>query len=852
MISSKQFAHFFLLLFVLAFCAQALAVLPQESLKIFAVTEDGKGMIADITLETSPGKGRVLFFVSDSLIGTDTQETGVIALNVAKKLSPGIDTTKYDYTFDIQANASEVDGPSAGAAMALLFYSSLNEKPLQKNIGLTGSILSDGSVGVVGGVLAKAKAASEGGIELFMIPKGEAQQLSVDEGKTVNLLTYGPEKLNMKIVEVATIQDAIKFSYSDIDSIQVDSNDTASVCIPLGLKIRSSLLPMKIFSQRYIDRAKASTKDAIEKLKTTTLDESIRPSLYPEIGRANWNIDRAEMSFDQNYLYSSANYAFNAKILSTAIAEVSENPSLLARGSTILDSKIDSLRHDIVEAKKKFDFIPIDKIEWMIGSQQRIAYAENALNNIEQSAISEDDVPEKDIASFLFDKVYNYASAKSWLEASNDFFEEAKSSTQKKIPNYSPEFIAKVDSRINFIEKILSDGNVQLSVESMTEAKKRLAAAKISKSSGFYFAALYDTYFSEAFALGEKEREIIDNNKLFSEIEELTISNTDSFSSVWANLFFDHSKFFFENSKCDLGIGRVNESIADLKTSFDLIFLSKKIELSKDEVISYLRETDFEAFVGTNYDSGNGNTGDVSVQVEYTRVENPLTSVIVVVGLLVLLVLLIAVYFGLRSNSFHERGSINARITRVQNLIRKIEEDLANKKISDAEYFYARKKLDVELEQLLDKRAERSKLMLGLDESRAKIFALEKSLSDLNKHYRSGIIVKTDYISRGKDITKQLDLLKTRMGSLKEKLSTLGPGSLNVSGIDNEDLIKINKSFAKPKRFSEIKKGEKIKGTVELAKDEFVAEKKEQAKNKIILKKYERKSSYKVTKKKKK
>ena len=120
-----------------------------------------------------PGSGKVAFITSSSLVGKDTQTTGNISLQVAQKKT-GVTLSNNDLLFDIRANASEVDGPSAGAAMTLLVYSLLSEKQLQSNVAVTGTINNDGSIGMVGGVGPKSQAAAKAGIKLFLIPSGEA------------------------------------------------------------------------------------------------------------------------------------------------------------------------------------------------------------------------------------------------------------------------------------------------------------------------------------------------------------------------------------------------------------------------------------------------------------------------------------------------------------------------------------------------------------------------------------------------------------------------------------------------------------------------------------------------------
>ena len=119
----------------------------------------------------------------------------------------------FDYKFSIKSSASLVEGPSAGAAMALMIITQLEDRPLPEYVSVTGTVDEDGTIGTVGGVFEKAIAASEQGIKLFLIPKGEARRIEkLDEGvKSINLVQYMPAKYGIKVVEVETIQEVLAF-----------------------------------------------------------------------------------------------------------------------------------------------------------------------------------------------------------------------------------------------------------------------------------------------------------------------------------------------------------------------------------------------------------------------------------------------------------------------------------------------------------------------------------------------------------------------------------------------------------------------------------------------------------------
>ena len=130
-----------------------------------------KGSIMNISVEIAAGKGRVLV-QTKPLMGVVFQGAANTAVAVARNKT-GVDLSKSDVIFSINSGdiISEVDGPSAGALMTLLTISALEKQPIDQSLTLTGTIDSNGHVGAIGGIVAKATAAKENGKTLFLIPE---------------------------------------------------------------------------------------------------------------------------------------------------------------------------------------------------------------------------------------------------------------------------------------------------------------------------------------------------------------------------------------------------------------------------------------------------------------------------------------------------------------------------------------------------------------------------------------------------------------------------------------------------------------------------------------------------------
>ena len=76
--------------------------------------------------------------------------------------------------FDVHINfpgGAPVDGPSAGAAMALAAYSAVTGRPVRPAVAVTGELSVRGLIRPVGGIVPKVEAARRGGIRTVFIPR---------------------------------------------------------------------------------------------------------------------------------------------------------------------------------------------------------------------------------------------------------------------------------------------------------------------------------------------------------------------------------------------------------------------------------------------------------------------------------------------------------------------------------------------------------------------------------------------------------------------------------------------------------------------------------------------------------
>jgi uncharacterized protein len=194
------------------------------SLNVPAVDNEGNGVVVNLKVEAKPGQGRVLTDINNLFFWIDTQNSIRIAQRVAQNITK-TDLAEVDLIYEVQTNASLIEGPSAGAALTVATVATLQNKAVDPEVMITGTVNPDGTIGPVGGIVEKAKAAKEIGAKLFLVPKDQSVQKiytpveKCDKIGPVEYCTtqYKSEKINVtssagiEVKEVNTIEEALKY-----------------------------------------------------------------------------------------------------------------------------------------------------------------------------------------------------------------------------------------------------------------------------------------------------------------------------------------------------------------------------------------------------------------------------------------------------------------------------------------------------------------------------------------------------------------------------------------------------------------------------------------------------------------
>ena len=196
---------------------QALMYLP-------AVMRNDTGVSAHVIVSAKKGTGRITTNINNVLVADDTQQSIRMAVLVASA-HEGIDVGTIDVNYDIRADASTLEGPSAGAAFTISTIAALRNKKLKTDVMITGTINHDGTIGPAGKIFEKAGAAKAAGSSVFLVPLGASTEINYTQSEFCH--TWGtfnycqpefvPEmidissKAGIDIVEVGNVDDVLGY-----------------------------------------------------------------------------------------------------------------------------------------------------------------------------------------------------------------------------------------------------------------------------------------------------------------------------------------------------------------------------------------------------------------------------------------------------------------------------------------------------------------------------------------------------------------------------------------------------------------------------------------------------------------
>ena len=164
------------------------------------------GDTLQIEVSLTPGKGRIQL---TGKLGDVMKESAQTALSYVRSLTNKLEIDaaffdQHDLHIHVPEGAVPKDGPSAGITMATAIVSAITNKPIKREVGMTGEITLRGRVLPIGGLKEKSLSAHRAGLTTIIIPKDNERDIddipeAVRDELTFKLVSQAEEVLSIAL-----------------------------------------------------------------------------------------------------------------------------------------------------------------------------------------------------------------------------------------------------------------------------------------------------------------------------------------------------------------------------------------------------------------------------------------------------------------------------------------------------------------------------------------------------------------------------------------------------------------------------------------------------------------------------
>ena len=502
MANARIVAAMLALLFLSQLCFPAC---PAATRKIYlaAVTGEETGGVFQLVVETRPGNGTIYSAITPKT-GIATQESEEAAVKYAFS-STGLDSRECDVLFKMLGNfgANSVDGPSAGGAMAAATRAALLNKSIRQDGVMTGTILPDGRVGEVGGVIEKSLGASMADAKYFLVPS-----LKVHEAIMASSLGLEHE---FRVIEARNLSFAEEILFSD------HSKDFSPAFDPQSEPIPENLTQIKMDAD--LGRFALVAKEVVDSLDSEVRGSSAQMQRTAEGGRLygyfSKEIGKYYSLLSLGYPFTSANAAF---LLSIDAHYASIGPE----GADIEDKagEVSGCIGGIGPVGKT-----AENLHWAIGGDLRGLWAKNKLNQTLEN---------RDLQGG-YATLRDLFFAQSWCGISKSLYAQAEDIGGKGADETA---LAALSEERLLAAREAFEGAEKVDYDALWHLENGLAA----NGSGQYGAAIYEATYAktmQGIAGGKVENITLAAEKLA----------TGGRKSLWGKIYYGQGAYLLADAK---------------------------------------------------------------------------------------------------------------------------------------------------------------------------------------------------------------------------------------------------------------------------------------------------------------
>ncbi len=498
-----------------------------------AVMGESAGGIVQLEVEVHPGNGSIYTAVSPRT-GYSTQESEDAAVRYAFS-STGFDQSGCDVLFTMKGNFGDnrVDGPSAGAAMAVAARAALLNKTVRQDVAMTGTMAHDGRIGPIGGVIEKALAAQEAGAKYFVAPR-----LQVYEALLLSSATRGQD---FSVIEARNISDAERVVLSGPTATFQPTFSPESTPMPKGiaaLPLDADTARFALVAGRVVGGLEAKVKAAFAAPAQDSQSSALRAYFADEIAKYR-------KAIAMGYPFTAANAAFQLSV-------DAEYAKIGGRGIDINGSfsDVNDCIASLGKPRKTFE-----NFQWAAGADLRRAWAIKKLNETAEAREGQEGY------TTLRDLLY----ANSWCSISSELSSQAidiggSAANESLLAHLADQKLASAKAALDAAE------------EQDPDSVWHYETGLLSNESGNYGAAAYDA----TYAMTMQRMASSGALNASAEVQGLSHGNM---SSLWGKIYHAHGLYLASEG---------NESGAGQEDAYRILAYASELDRATAEMESAL------------------------------------------------------------------------------------------------------------------------------------------------------------------------------------------------------------------------------------------------------------------------